>query len=62
MIREFYESSEDEDMDTQYNIDGECLMVTRPDKDMHNRCCGSKAWCIKVSLKSYNVFKPHFST
>ncbi|CAG5007100.1 unnamed protein product [Parnassius apollo] len=34
-------------MENQYQIDPECLVLTRPDRDMHNRCCGGKAWCIK---------------
>lgn len=50
MIREFYDSSEDDEMENQYQIDPECLVLTRPDCDMHNRCCGGKAWCIKVNF------------
>lgn len=58
MPREYYESSDEDDMDSQYPTDGECLMVTRhgeclitrPYRDMHNRCCAGKAWCIKVRL------------
>ncbi|CAH0402177.1 unnamed protein product [Chilo suppressalis] len=47
MIREFYDSSDEDDMESQCQIDPECLVLTRPDCDMHNRCCGGKAWCIK---------------
>lgn len=50
MIREFYESSEDDDMESQYQADPEGLVLSRPDKDMHNKCCGGKAWCIKVTI------------
>ncbi|XP_037302300.1 palmitoyltransferase ZDHHC3 [Manduca sexta] len=47
MIRDFYDSTDEDDMESQYQIDPECLVLTPPDKDMHNRCCGGKAWCIK---------------
>lgn len=53
MIREFYESSDEDDLGNQYQIDPECMVLTRPDCDMHNRCCGGKAWCIKVRLAKY---------
>lgn len=51
MIREFYDSSDEDEMESQYQIDPECLVLTRPDKDMHNRCCGGKAWCIRVTIQ-----------
>lgn len=50
MIQEFYDSSDEDEMESQYQIDPECSVLTWPDRDMHNRCCGGKAWCIKVSL------------
>ncbi|CAK1554834.1 unnamed protein product [Leptosia nina] len=47
MIREFYDSTDEDEMESQYQVDPECLVLTRPDRDMHNRCCGGKAWCIR---------------
>ncbi|XP_023938737.1 palmitoyltransferase ZDHHC3 [Bicyclus anynana] len=47
MIREFYDSTDEDEMESQYQIDPECMVLTRLGRDMHNRCCGGKAWCIK---------------
>ncbi|CAG9137528.1 hypothetical protein JYU34_000049 [Plutella xylostella] len=47
MTREFYDSSEEDDMDSPYQVDAEAAVLTRPPRDMHNKCCGGKAWCIK---------------
>lgn len=53
MIREFYDSSDEDEMESHYQIEPECLVLTRPDKDMHNRCCRGKAWCIRVTMQQF---------
>ncbi|KAI8430958.1 hypothetical protein MSG28_001064 [Choristoneura fumiferana] len=47
MIREMFVSSDEDDIESQCDVDPERAGLTRPNRDMHNRCCGGKAWCIK---------------
>ncbi|KAI8430960.1 hypothetical protein MSG28_001064 [Choristoneura fumiferana] len=57
MIREMFVSSDEDDIESQCDVDPERAGLTRPNRDMHNRCCGGKAWCIKGAVPKGNATK-----